>query len=108
MRELAAAALEIQERTYGQGHLSTAITLINLGTAESKLGNHATARTLLQSAVEIRVREFGTDNLEAAHVLLRLAEVYHAADEVELALESLEQAHGVYVQQLGRHHPRSR
>jgi tetratricopeptide (TPR) repeat protein len=85
-------AVELFERTQGEGHLETAGALSDAGILYRAQGSHKDAQRCLRRALTIHERELGADSPDATRDLHHLAGSYEECGDIKAAAALYERA----------------
>ncbi|MGD8925692.1 MAG: CHAT domain-containing protein [Thioalkalispiraceae bacterium] len=94
--------LRTLEQRYGENDERVALVLLNLGSLYNQLGVYGKALEMKQRAYRIYIAHYGKDHLITAYVKNSLAETYLALKDYQAAVELLEQAKPLFMQQIQR------
>jgi CHAT domain-containing protein/Tfp pilus assembly protein PilF len=98
-------ALEIDKKTFGMNHESTARLLNNLAELYRKTGQSEKALPLYQHALVIHEKNFGPEHPDTAISLINLALCYESIGESDKALPLSERGLAINEKVLGPEHP---
>jgi tetratricopeptide (TPR) repeat protein len=104
-RPLYQRALALKERTFGNDHPETALSLNDLALLLQDQGDLAGARQLQERALAIREQTRGRDHPDTAESLNNLALLLKAQGELAAARPPAERALAIYEKVFGEEHP---
>jgi len=103
-KELLERSLAIKEKHYGAGHISTAVTLNNLATAYTELGDVVQEREMLERSLSIKEQHYGKGSVQCAATLANLASVYSELGDTRRGLEVLKDTVAIEERHFGPGH----
>ncbi len=96
--ELYEQILERDSKNYGIMHPNYLSSMVNQGTAFYDMRNFEQAESIFENAFNINEKVYGTESLMYAKIKNNLANVYRLSGRLEAAIQSFNEAQGVFEQ----------
>ncbi|MCC8369578.1 MAG: tetratricopeptide repeat protein [Rickettsia endosymbiont of Oxypoda opaca] len=96
--------LKVCKAHYGENHIKTAWSIVNIGIIHTHLGNYIAAKEPLEQGLNIYKKHYGEDHIKIAWTLVNLGVVYRNTKHYQESINLLQQALNIYKKHYGDDH----